>query len=355
MSEPSPSAPERPPPSEAGELEERLLAAVRVRFPEAQRIAALRRLSGGASQESWSFDVVFDSAAGAAAGLGGGRLGLILRRAPGRRAGSSTLAKEAEAKLQVLARRAGVPVAEIHFVLAPEDGLGAGYVMERVEGESIARRILRGEAFACARARMARQCGEILGRIHALDRADLPELRRLPPRAQLDQYRQLYDGYADPHPVFEWAFRWLAERVPEARALRLVHGDFRNGNFIVDADGVAAVLDWELAHLGDPMEDLGWICVNSWRFGVLENPVGGFGKREDMFAGYETAGGGSVDPRHVRWWEIFGSLKWGIMCMGQGFSHLLGHTRSVEKAAIGRRSSETEVDLLHLILVEEGL
>lgn len=115
------------------------------------------------------------------------------------------------------------------------------------------------------------------------------------------------------------------------------------------------MLDWEGAHLGDPMEDLGWICVYSWRFGALENPVGGFGRREDLFAGYEAAGGGKVDPAQVRWWEIFGSLKWGIQCQSMGFSHLRGITRSMEKATIGRRASETEIDLLNLILVEEGL
>ena len=82
-----------------------------------------------------------------------------------------------------------------------------------------------------------------------------------------------------------------------------MHGDFRHGNLIIGPDGVRAVLDWELAHLGDPMEDLGWICVNSWRFGEIDKPVGGFGTREELFAGYEAAGR-RVDPERV---EILGS------------------------------------------------
>ena len=137
--------------------------------------------------------------------------------------------------------------------------------------------------------------------------------------------------------------------VPESR---LVHGDFRNGNLIIGTDGVRAVLDWELAHLGDPMEDLGWICTNSWRFGSIDLPVGGFGEREDLFRGYEEAGG-VVDPGRVHFWEVFGSLKWGIMCMSMYSVYRSGADRSVERAAIGRRSSEAEIDLMNLLTGED--
>ncbi|HVR28634.1 MAG TPA: phosphotransferase family protein [Thermoanaerobaculia bacterium] len=344
MSEPAAGGGEEGPLPVGEELESGLLCALRPHLRGARAIEGLRLLSGGASQESWSFDAVLDD---------GRRRGLILRRAPGAKPGP-TLPKRDEAGLQVLARAAGVPVAEIVYVLEAGDGIGAGYVMQRVEGESIARRILRGDELAHARTVLARQCGEAAARIHSIDRGVLPELRVLEPATLLDHYRQLSDSYGDPHPVFEWAFRWLEERAPPAGDLRLVHGDFRHGNLMIGPDGLRAVLDWEGAHLGDPMEDLGWICVYSWRFGA-EPPVGGFGRREDLFAGYEAAGGGEVDPAHVRWWEIFGSLRWGIICQSQGFSHLQGYIRSVERAAIGRRSSETEVDLLNLILVEEGL
>jgi aminoglycoside phosphotransferase (APT) family kinase protein len=338
------TAVERDGPPTGAALEAGLLRALRGRFPDAEAIEALRLLSGGASQESWSFDLVL---------AGGARRGFILRRSPtGPRPGATGPTKEAEARLQVLARAAGVPVPEIVRVLAPDDGVGTGYVMQRVDGESLAPRILRDDVYAGARTRLARQCGEAAARIHGLAPSALPELRVLQPATLIEHYRSLHDSYGDPHPVFEWAFRWLEERTPAAAEPRLVHGDFRHGNLIVGAEGLRAVLDWEGAHLGDPMEDLAWICVYSWRFGG-PHPVGGFGTREDLYAGYEAAGGGEVDPEHVRWWEIFGSLRWGIVCQSMGFSHLLGYTRSVEKAAIGRRSSETEIDLLNLILVEE--
>jgi aminoglycoside phosphotransferase (APT) family kinase protein len=168
---------------------------------------------------------------------------------------------------------------------------------------------------------------------------------------QWRQYRDVYDGFDWPHPVFELAFRWTQDRLPDAESTRetLVHGDFRHGNLMIGPDGVRGVLDWEISHRGDPLEDLGWLCVNSWRFGNIDLPVGGFGLREDLFAGYEAAGGGRVDPERVRFWEVVGSLKWGIMCMMMLSVFERGIDRSVERAAIGRRASEAEIDLLALI------
>jgi aminoglycoside phosphotransferase (APT) family kinase protein len=224
--------------------------------------------------------------------------------------------------------------------------------MERVEGETIARKILREEAYAGARPGMARQCGEILARVHEVDTARLPDLPELDAPNQVRHHRAVYESFGNWHPVFEAAFCWLKDRLPEKTAPRLVHGDFRNGNFIVGPEGIRAVLDWELTHLGDPMEDLGWICVNSWRFGNIDLPVGGFGTREDLFAAYESASGEAVDVERVRFWQVFGSLKWGIITLIQGFTHLKGTVRSVELAAIGRRPSETEMDLLDLMVGE---
>jgi aminoglycoside phosphotransferase (APT) family kinase protein len=234
-------------------------------------------------------------------------------------------------------------------VLEPEDGLGHGFVMGFVDGETLGGRIARGEALAETRKFLARQCGEILARIHTLNPADFPNLRRAAPAEYLAQYTDIYHRSAWPRPVFELAIRWLGERCPPPpEAPKLVHGDFRNGNLMIGPEGVRAVLDWEIAHVADPMEDLGWICVGSWRFGVDHLPVGGFGLREDLWAGYEAAGGAPVRREHALWWEVFGSLRWGIMCAG-----MAGAFRTVdpniERAVIARRASETEVDLMRLI------
>ncbi|HVM39517.1 MAG TPA: phosphotransferase family protein [Acidimicrobiia bacterium] len=327
-------------------LDEGLLAAAAERhFGAGTTVSDVRRLTGGASRETWSFDAM---------GPDGTRRALVLRRDPGG-ALPGAMGRTAEYRLLETAATVGVPVPAVCFPLEEGDGLGSGFVMERVDGETIPRRILRDDAFADARSAMAGQCGTIAARIHAVDLAELADVAldgpapgEHPAVAQIRQYRELLDAFGEPHPAFELGLRWLEEHLPPLDQVRLVHGDFRNGNFVVGSDGIRAVLDWELAHLGDPMEDLGWLCVRAWRF-RSPLPVGGFGDRHDLFAAYEAAGGGAVDTERVHYWEVFGTLKWGVMCIVQAFTHLHGLHRSVELAAIGRRVAEQEYDLLRLI------
>lgn len=306
-----------------------------------------RRLSGGASQESWRFTLVRD----------GAEEDLVLRRAPDgkARAAAAFVDLPTEAALLRAAADRGVPVPELRWTLTGDDGLGPGYVMRAVEGETLPKKILHDPEFADVRPRLARQCGGILARLHATPASALPELPPLDAAAQLEQLRTLYDGFGERRPVLELAFRWLADRAPPCGNPTLVHGDFRNGNLMIGPDGIRAVLDWELAHSGDPMEDLGWLCVPSWRFGEIDRPVGGFGEREDLFAGYAAESGAAVDPGEVRYWEVFGVLRWGVICLIQAFTHLSGRHRSMELAAVGRRVSETEIDLLQLLHPRERL
>ncbi len=195
-----------------------------------------------------------------------------------------------------------------------------------------------------------RQCGAIAAGIHALDPVTLPALPVLGAAEQLAQYRSLLDTFGEPHPAFELGLRHLEGHVPDPPpAPALVHGDFRNGNFIVGAEGMRAVLDWELAHLGDPLEDLGWLCVKSWRFGAATKLVGGFGDLDVLLDAYTQAGGRRADTDTVRFWIELGTLKWGIICVGQSFAHLSGALRSVELATLGRRVAEMEWDLLDLL------
>jgi aminoglycoside phosphotransferase (APT) family kinase protein len=304
-------------------------------------IEGLRRLTGGASRETWSFDAV---------GADGKREALVLRRDPGANVGSAD--RSTEYRLLEIAGAAGVPVPAVRFLLAADDELGDGFVMTRIDGETIPRRILRDDEFATARAGMTSTYGTIAAGIHAVDPAALPELALQGPGEQIAQYRSMLDTLGEPHPAFELGLRWLEGHLPATAAdaePRLVHGDFRNGNFIVGPEGIRAVLDWELSHLGDPVEDLGWLCVKSWRFGNVEQTVGGFGSTRELLDAYEAAGGGAVSEEHLRYWETFGVLKWGVICEMQCFSHLHGLVRSVELAALGRRIAETEWDLLELI------
>jgi aminoglycoside phosphotransferase (APT) family kinase protein len=316
-----------------------LASAVGRHLGEPPAIENLRRLSGGASRETWSFDAI---------AADGTSHPLVLRRDPGQHAGWS--ARGTEFALLRAANSGGVAVPRVWFLLEPDDALGSGFVMERIDGETIPRRILRDDAYASARPRLARQCGEQAARIHALDPSTLPELPVQGARAQIEQYRSTLDGFGEPHPAFELGLRWLADHAPPNPARPgLVHGDFRNGNFVVGPDGIRAVLDWELAHLGDPVEDLGWLCVKSWRFGVDDQRVGGFGSVDELLAAYRAEGGRDVESDALRYWEVMGTLKWGVICEVQAFTHLLGTVRSVELATLGRRVAEMEWDLLELI------
>jgi len=328
--------------SPAEEIAERLAKACVRHLDWAVTIEGVRRLAGGASQETWSFDAVLE----------GGTTPLILRR--NQRGYGHTLPSATEFALLRAAHAGTVPVPEALFVLDERDGLGQGYVMRRAEGEAIPRRILRDDPFATARDRMTAQLGHILADIHRLDLGAVPDFPRLPPgttaaAAQRDQYRAIMDGIGEPHPTFELALRWLTEHEPPPLAPTLVHGDFRLGNFLVGPTGIQAILDWELAHEGDPAEDLGWLCVPSWRFGNEARVVGGFGDLEDLLAAYTAAGGAPIDRQRVEYWVVFGTLKWGVICEVQAFTHRSGLARSVELAAIGRRVCETEWDLLQLM------
>ena len=310
-------------------------------FAGVGEVSNLARLSGGASQETWSFDILD----------GKHPRRIILRRAPtGYSATFASAGLRTEARLIELAGKSGVPSPCVLHVLRPEDELGDGFLMDYVHGETIPRKILRDPVFAEIRPRLAFELGKILARIHAMPGAGLETLREITAHVAIKELHLAYQADGCPRPVFELAFRWLQEQTllrPEAATL--VHGDFRNGNLIVGPDGVRAVLDWELAHFGDPMEDLGWLCVNSWRFGIIDKPVGGFGQLSELIAGYESAGGRSVDPRRIMLWQTLGTLRWGVVCLGMLARYESGKDRSIERAMIARRASETEIDLLRII------
>ena len=284
-------------------------------------IRELRRLTGGASRETWSFDALLD----------GAWRPLVLRRD---RAGRAPLTVEAAAIRA--AARAGVP--EPAIVAAGDSWL----IMERVEGETIPRRILRDDAYAEVRPKLASQCGEILARIHSIGLDEIPGLAT---HDALVDLRAMIGAFDDPSPALELGLDWLGRNRPRAVDDCVLHGDYRNGNLIVGTDGIRAILDWELVHRGDPMQDLGYLCVRAWRFGG-ELPVGGFGSYDDLFEAYERVSGRAVDREAVRWWEVFGTVWWGGACMLQAWRHLSGSEPSVELAAIGRRVWEQEYDVL---------
>jgi aminoglycoside phosphotransferase (APT) family kinase protein len=295
-------------------------------------------IPGGASRETWLVD--------------GERGKWVLRRDP---KGSVSLVPIGEEfGLIERAAEAGVPV-PAPLALEPDGGrFGTpGMLMSFVAGTSVAPRILRKPEFEEARRLLPLQLGDALARIHAIDPSGLDGLLPASPAdpaiAQIEEWERQLDEIGEPLPAVELGLRWLRANAPEPVELRLVHGDFRLGNFIVDEQGLAAVIDWELAHLGDPAEDIGWLCIRSWRFGNDELPVAGVGGLDEFIGAYEAAGGAAVDRGRVRYWEAFGNVKWAIICARQAHDHLTGVRRSHELASLGRRICEPEWDLFQLI------
>lgn len=311
------------------------------------QLLSAKRLSGGASQETYAIDT--DNADGPRR--------FALRRAAGggddiNDHGGTGLA--VEALLMRLAAEHGVPEPQVLHVLEPDDQLGSGFLMTWVDGETLGARIARHDKFAAVRTKLAFQCGEILARIHAIDIAAHKleqHLEVLTPESFVRQHWQRYQALETPQPMIDYTARWLLEHLPKTSAMTLVHNDFRNGNLMVDPTaGVCAVLDWEVAHIGDPMRDLGWICTPSWRFGVDEFEVGGFGHIDDLIAGYESVSGTRVNREAIHYWQVFGAFWWAVGCLFMAEHYRSGPDSSVERPGIGRRSSECQADCVNLLI-----
>lgn len=286
-------------------------------------VADLRRLPGGASRETWSFTA-------------GGEPLIVRLDAPGR---VDAAAMAREAGLLVSAADAGVPVPRL--VAHGDDLDGTPFlIMKRLAGETIPRKLLRDGQFVGVRPRLARELGAILARLHTM--APVPGLPDGDPLAGLAAQ---YESQHEPRPAIEVALRWLADNRPAASGRRtVVHGDFRTGNLMITPSGVSGVLDWELTHLGDPAEDLGWLCAKAWRFGS-PFPAGGFGSREDLLTGYAAAGGTPPTPGELHWWEVYGTLRWAVLCRMQAERYLSGNEPNIEYAVLGRKVCEQEHDL----------
>lgn len=311
----------------AGRLTEVLGQPVSV--PEAHR------LTGGASRETWSFTAYPER---------GEPRRLVLRRdPPGEDRGAGRAGMDVEARVLAAAARAGVAVPALVDAGTDPAAVGAPYlIMEHVDGETIARKLLRDPQYEGARAGLAAELGRTLARIHAIEPEAVPGL---PSGEPLQRLRTTYDTLGEPLPTVEIALKWLERNRPDEVAPSVVHGDFRTGNLIIDPAGLRAVLDWERVRWGDPREDLGWLCVKCWRFGS-PHPAGGFGSVDELLDGYAEVAGTRPDAGAVRWWEIYGTADWAVGCRMMAERHLSGQNPSMELAAVGRRVCEQEHDLL---------
>jgi aminoglycoside phosphotransferase (APT) family kinase protein len=287
-------------------------------------------LAGGASKEAWSVDA------------DGARL--LVRRAAGSVIHRHTLSLADEFAVLEAAYEAGVKVPQPIRYLPDLDGREA-FVMERLEGETIGRRIVQKEELAHARDVLPVQMAEELAKIHAIQPARLPFLAA----AHLERMVEELDEVDEPHPVIELGLWWLHEHRPPAREPVVVHGDYRIGNLVVREDGLAGVLDWEFAHLDDPARDLAFSLVRAWRFGVPEKRLGGVGDVEPYVERYNDLTGFDVRPEELDYWELAGNVGWAIGCLTQMQRHLTGQDRSVELAILGRLGVEVEYEIVNLL------
>lgn len=315
------------------------------------RVIALKRLSGGANMETWSFDYIGDDELLAP---------LILRREPGienhdeqqdgAKLGVSALSLDTEAALVSAVADRGVAVPKVVCIVPEHSPLGPGYVMSRESGEALPNKLFSEPQYAKILPEIPFQAGVVLAGIHAVPVDSLPKLTpSLPLLTRLDDFQSLIDRFGNSSPVHQIAVDWLRKNQQPCPSLTLVHGDFRNGNLLIGPQGLSSVLDWELAHIGDPVEDLGYFCANVWRFGRYEKTAGGFGAAEDLLAGYLSVAGHAPSLSQLRYWQLFAALNWGLITLTMLEMYRSGQDATLERAAIGRRMSESEIDILLLL------
>ena len=273
----------------------------------------------------------------------------IVRRSVVKDKAVMAIPKNMEAKIQKIVKEYGAPVPEIIMEFSEGAEIGEGYVMQSVGGETIPRKILRDDSYKNIRNKLPYEIGKSLAQIHKTRLEKLQDLEKITFSESLEKLFVIYESFDQPQPVFDLAFKWLENQKILDYEEVLVHGDYRFGNFIISEKKLESIIDWELAHIGNPMEDLGWLCVRSWRFGNVNKRAAGLGDVDELIAGYEANSKIKIDKSQLDMWQLYGSLKWGIICMVQTFAHLSGAVKSLEKAAIGRRVSETEFDLMNMI------
>ena len=311
-------------------------------------VGAIRRLGGGASKEAWAVDALLD----------GSTRRLLVRRMGGGVLHEHTVSLCVEHAVIAAVAAAGAQVPRPLGYIADLAGRDA-FVMERLDAEGIGRRIVQRDDFSAARAVLPRQMAAALAAIHGVpaDRLGmLPRMATATPAAWrvIRQLERKLDESGEPHPAIELGLLWLRDRVGRSGADReqptvLVHGDFRIGNLLVDAHGLAAVIDWEFAHRGHPLEDLAWPLVRAWRFGRDTLRLGGIAPVDDYLEHYNRLAGTRFTVEQLDWWEVAGNVRWAISCLTQARRHLSGEERNVEYAVLGRLAGEVEHEILQLI------
>ncbi len=327
-------------------LADKLEAYLRQQTSQDVTIQSVKLLAGGASRESWKVVALFD----------GVPQQLVVRKDLPTTMNESALTRGQEFHLMKRAYEHGVKVAPVRWLCEDPSVLGLPFfIMDFVEGISIGRKVMTQPELAKAREHLPGQMAEQLARIHTLDITHSPDFAFLqrpvdqtPAQWTLQSTYNMLDDLQINNPALEFALRWCALHLPESQRVTFVHGDFRIGNLLIDESGLAAVIDWEFAHIGDPAEEIGYLCMRDWRFGGTGRAAG-LTDRDEFLRVYAQHSGVTIEPSAADWWEIMGNIRWAAICISQAHRHLSGEETSVEFASLGRRSSEMQLEALRLI------
>lgn len=333
------------------DLREKIETYLSKRLQGKVQILDMKLLSGGACQENHLVKLEVSG------GPEAGSYDLVMRTDRG---GSllSSLSRMNEFRIASAAFDAGVRTPRVFWPEENADAIGAPfYFMQRINGNAAGRFIVKDRSIADARKKLHDELAASLARLHSIKQSekslDLDFLPRRDARTlALEAVREIRDElsqFDEAHPAIELALNWLDANAPEADDVVLIHGDFRTGNFLVSPDGLQGVVDWEFAHWGDRHEDISWLCMRDWRFGVIKKEVGGFADRDAFYEAYERHSGVKVDVRRVLFWEVMGNVRWAVGSIQQAERHLSGKDRGIEFASIGRRTGEMEFEMMRLI------
>jgi aminoglycoside phosphotransferase (APT) family kinase protein len=302
-------------------------------------VAALERMSGGAVQENWALDVRLD-----------GELRHWVLRTDAAAVVPASLTRAQEfAVLEAVHPAQVLAPAPLYLC---EDRAVTGrqfFIMERLPGVAAAHRITRDPQLVADPARLAGELAANLARLHGVPVGpDLAFLPTMLARDSIAHYRAYLDTLDRAYPTLEWGLRWCEINAPQREETTLIHRDYRTGNYLVHEGRLAGVLDWEFAARGNPLEDVGWLCVRYWRFARPDLEAGGITRAEDFIATYEQAAGRRVLRRDLNYWQVMGNLRWAMIVLQQVGRHLAGGERSLELALTGHIVGQLELEILRL-------
>ena len=297
--------------SQADQVVAGLQALIQDAIPTAHdfSFASVERFAGGLSRENWSLGATWVDATGAQS-----RRLMLMRDAAG-----TLLPTDRQREFAVLKalEADAVPAPKAHWLDHSGRWLGTpSLVMDRMPG-TCDYMVLNGDRPPQTRLNLAREFIDLMARIHAVDWRErgLGEVLGVPAGApslvELAHWEAEYRRVRlEAHPELDYVLAWMRRGAPQAEAIVLVHGDFKPGNALIDGDHISAKLDWETAHLGDPLEDLGWVTNPVRR---REHQITGAWEREQIVAAYRALTGRRVDEAALRWWNVFSIWKLAVI------------------------------------------